>query len=112
MNWLPVVGLALTIAAPGAKDAPKKPAAPTIVGEWECTEFVAGRQKAAAEEAKSIGLECGADGKLAFRFGGQADEGTYTTDTAKDPAEVEYGTSRVAKKNFGIFKIEKDTLTF
>jgi uncharacterized protein (TIGR03067 family) len=103
--------MTVTVGAPAPKEVPKKAEIPAIVGEGECVEFVGGGRTATAAEAASIGIEFSADGKLKFRFGGPADSGTYTTDTKKSPAEVDYGSDRIARKNFGIFKVEEDTLT-
>jgi uncharacterized protein (TIGR03067 family) len=110
MNWLPALALALMVGAPGPKEAPKKADSPSIVGEWECVELVGGGRKADAKEASQCHYEFTADGKFRVNWGGQNIEGTYTTDAKKDPAEIDCATGNAAKKNLGIFKVEKDTL--
>ena len=52
-----------------------------------------------------------ADGKFRGRFGPETSEGTYTTDPAKDPAQIDCVSGKAAKSKGGIFKVEKDTLT-
>jgi uncharacterized protein (TIGR03067 family) len=101
--------LAVGLAAPGPKDAPKKADPPAIAGEWECVQCIAGGQMFPAEEVKQISFEFTGDGKFRGRFGPQEiPDGTYTTDLAKDPAEIDYGTPTIAKKNHGIYKFDKD----
>ena len=113
MNWLPVVGLALVVTAPGVKDPPKKAEVPAIVGEWECIELIArGRKLTAAELATlGCGYEFMADGKVRSRFGGDPKDGTYTTAPAKDPAEVDFQWAKNQTTKGGIYKIDKDSLT-
>jgi uncharacterized protein (TIGR03067 family) len=106
-----VLALALVVAAPGLKDPPKKER-PTIVGEWACTQCVGDGREFPKEMLSDIKLEFKADGTFRFEFGPQKGSGTYTSDTAKDPAELDYGDERIGKGNHAIFKIEKDTLTF
>src|SRR5262245_61862798 len=99
--------LALTAGAPG-KDPPKKDA-PSIVGEWEGEKAVAGGKERPAPDG-GVTLTFTADGKFVVREGKrEREQGTYKTDTKKDPAEIdilppsdkaETGTIR------GIFKIE------
>jgi uncharacterized protein (TIGR03067 family) len=105
-----VLALALVVTAPGPKDPPKKEPR-SIVGEWACTECVAGGQAATKDELSEIKLEFGSDGTFRFEFGPQRATGTYTSDRTKDPAELDYVNDRISKGNQAIFKIEKDTLT-
>jgi uncharacterized protein (TIGR03067 family) len=114
MNWLPAIGLALAIGAPGAKEAPKKAEVPTIVGEWECVEFISAGRKATAKQVSEMRLvfEFTVDGRFRVRPGTKdATEGTYSTDTAKDPAQLNYTPAKNAKEIQGIYRVEKDTLT-
>lgn len=109
MNWVSAFGLALVVTAPGQKDAPKDKPIPPIVGNWICVKAVAGGQEFPdPKEKKEIGAEFLADGKFRFRFG-ELTEGTYTTDTAKDPAVLEITDSKKRTKKM-IYKVEKDTL--
>jgi uncharacterized protein (TIGR03067 family) len=105
-----LVGLAFAIAAPGPKEAPKKDA-PTLVGAWTVESVVKGGRP--APDDREGGLEFTADGKSILRERGKNIEGTYTSDSKKDPAELEItleaGGMRVTLA--GIFKFEKDTLT-
>src|SRR5215213_705958 len=114
MNWLPALGLALAVGAPGPKEAPKKAEPPSLVGEWECVEFIGGGRMAMANEVAQIGIkiEFTADGKFRGREGKREyADGKYTTDPTKDPAEVNYAAGGIPKENKGIYKVEKDTLT-
>jgi len=106
-----LLALALVAAAPGPKDAPKKDP-PTVVGEWTCTECVGDGQKFPSEVAATIWLEFAADGKFRYRFGPEEGAGTYTTDPAKNPAELDYTSDKVAKGNHAIYKVDQDALTF
>jgi uncharacterized protein (TIGR03067 family) len=113
MNWLPAIGLALTVGAP-MKESPKKAEPPSLVGEWECVEFIGGGRTATANEVAQIGIrmEFTADGKFRCREGKRDyPEGTYKRDPGKDPAEVDYTAGGIMKGNKGIYKVEKDTLT-
>ncbi|HEX3151622.1 MAG TPA: TIGR03067 domain-containing protein [Gemmataceae bacterium] len=108
MNAVAVLGLALSLAAPMPKEAPKKAEPPAIVGEWECVQFIGGGQMFPVDVAKTIRMEYTADGKLRGDFGPEKVDAKYTTDLKKDPAEVEQGVD--GKMNHGIFKADKDML--
>ena len=112
-TWLPILGLTLTVGAPGVKDPPKKVEVPAIVGEWECVELVGGGRKASAAELADLGarFEFLADGKFKSRFGGEARDGTYATGPTKDPAEVDFQWNGNQTKKGGIYKVDKDGLT-
>jgi uncharacterized protein (TIGR03067 family) len=112
MNWLPALGLALVVGAPIPKEAPKKAEAPSIAGEWACIKFVAGGQEFPRDMLPTVIFEFTSDGKFRVREGDMLTDGTYSADETKNPAEIEYGTDKVAKRNKGIYKVEKDTLTF
>jgi uncharacterized protein (TIGR03067 family) len=104
-----LVGLALAVAAPAPKEAPKKEP-PTVVGDWVVETVVKGGQPKTEEDSA---LTFTADGKAVLKERGKTIEGTYTSDPKKDPAELditlEVGGMRVTLS--GIFKFDKDTLT-
>jgi uncharacterized protein (TIGR03067 family) len=110
MNVLALTALALAVAAPASKEAPKKVDPPPIVGVWECVEVASNGEVASAEDASSCGLEFAADGTHRFRWGGQVGAGTFTTDQTKEPAQLDFGSDKGGRINFGIYKVEKDTL--
>jgi uncharacterized protein (TIGR03067 family) len=116
MNWLPVIGLALALGAPGSKEAPKKAEAPAIVGEWECVEFVGGGRVATERELAQIqlGIEFRADGTCRIREGSpkgpRFKDGKYTTDPSKDPAQFDFSIDKGGNVARRIYKIEKDLL--
>ena len=112
MQWLPAIGLAVMLGAPGPKDDPKKAEMPSIVGDWVCTKCVAGGREYPEEAFTSIKFGFTTDGKLRFLFGPQEGVCTYTVDPSKDPAEVDYVSDKVAKGNKGIYKVDKHSLTF
>src|SRR5262245_27417208 len=114
MNWLPAIGLAVVVGAPGTKDPAKKVEPPAIVGEWECVDFTGGGRKATAKEVAEFGIrmEFTADGKFRCRQGTQDfPDGTYKIDSAKEPAEVDYAAGGIMKGNKGIYRIDKEMLT-
>jgi uncharacterized protein (TIGR03067 family) len=108
-----LVTLALAVGAPGGKDAPKKDV--TIVGDWNGEKAVSGGKERPVPEG-GVTITFTADGKFVVREGKRekAERGTYTTDTKKDPAEIDItpppdkGERGVIK---GIFKVDGDTLT-
>ena len=107
-----MIGLTVAVAAPGPKDAAPKKDPPVIVGEWRCVELLGGGRAVPAEMLPEIVFEFTADGKFRCREGAEErPEGTYTADPAKEPGEVDYAAGGIAKKNKGIYKVEKDTLT-
>src|SRR5438270_1328828 len=104
-----LVGLALAVAAPGPKEAPKKDG-PTLAGDWVVQTVVKGGRPSPEEDSA---LTFTADGKAVLKERGKTIDGTYTSDPKKDPAEVditlEAGGMRVTLS--GIFKFDKETLT-
>jgi uncharacterized protein (TIGR03067 family) len=107
-----VVGLALVLAAPGTKDAPKKEP-PTIVGEWVGESGIRGGKPDNPPPGTTITFT--KDGKLLMKEGGaeKSHEGTYTADPKKDPAEIDLVPPATEKGPTiqAIYKIEGDTLT-
>lgn len=105
------VSLALVLAAPGTKDAPKKEP-PSIVGEWVGESGVRGGQPDNPPPGTSITFT--KDGKLIMKEGGgdKSHEGTYKSDSKKDPPEIDLAPADGPKETLlGIYKIEGDTLT-
>lgn len=103
-----LLGLAVTIAAPGAKDPPKKET-PSIVGEWSPASAVRGGKPDLPPPGTTIVFT--ADGKVQMKAGKQENEdGTYKIDHKKDPAEIEILPPKGEEKVIGIFKFEKDSL--
>ena len=80
-----LVGLALAVAAPGPKEAPKKDG-PTLVGDWVVETVVKGGRPSAEENSA---LTFTADGKAVLKERGKTIDGTYTSDPKKDPAELD-----------------------
>lgn len=110
MNLLPILGLAVALGAPASKEPAKDKATSPIVGEWTCTKLVAGGQEFPdPKERGEVGAEFMADGKFRLRFGEEID-GTYKTDTAKDPAKLEMIDSKKKLTKQMIYKVEKNTL--
>jgi uncharacterized protein (TIGR03067 family) len=112
MNWFPVLGVALVVGAPVPKEAPKKADGASIVGEWVCTKCVADGREFPEEVLKSIQLAFTADGKFQFTFGPDQGGGAYTADPAKDPPEVDFQSDKTGKGNKGIYKADKESMTF
>jgi uncharacterized protein (TIGR03067 family) len=108
-----LVGLAVLVAAPAPKEAPKKD--PGIVGEWIAEKMVAGGMEMPLPPGGTATFIFAADGKLIVREGPKEkpDEASYTVDTKKSPAEIDLIPPAKEKMGNmpGIFKIEGDTLT-
>jgi uncharacterized protein (TIGR03067 family) len=112
MNAIPAVCLALTLAAPGSKDPPKKDP-PTIVGEWTIVRVSAGEGVAPVPPPAAT-TTFTADGKFEYRTskGVAYRSGTYTVDPKKNPAEIDLtGEAVQGVVRPGIFKLDGDTLT-
>ena len=104
-----LLGLALTVAAPGPKDPPKKDP-PSLVGEWVVDSAVEkGRPR---KPPPGSTWTFTADGKSVLTLGGRDPaEGTYKADAAKSPAELDVSAGPTGKPLKAIFKVEGDTLT-
>jgi uncharacterized protein (TIGR03067 family) len=106
----PVLILALTVAAPAAKDPPKKDE-PALVGNWVAESAIKGGRP--DRNPSDATMEFTPDGKVVLKERGKDITGTYTTDPKKDPAELdltlEGGGMSIHMP--GVFKVEKDTLT-
>jgi uncharacterized protein (TIGR03067 family) len=107
-----VLALAVTLAAPAAKEAPKKDP-PSLVGEWAAETAVIGGKLDNPPPGTTWTFT--ADGKSVLQVGGgQAAAGSdakYTTDAKKDPAQVDVSEGPKGKSMKGIYKVEGDTLT-
>jgi uncharacterized protein (TIGR03067 family) len=107
-----IVGLAIVVAAPAAKDPPKKEP-PSIIGEWAGESGVRGGKPDNPPPGTSITFT--KDGKVIMKEGGEgrAEEATYKADSKKDLAEIDITPPAREKEQtlLGIYKIEGDTLT-
>jgi uncharacterized protein (TIGR03067 family) len=108
-----LLALALTVAAPGPKDPPKKEA-DLLLGKWVGVKSELGGQPE-PQPAGGVIVEFTTDGKMVSQEGANApEESGYTTDPKKDPAEIDITVPAFDKKVIrmvGIFKVEGDTLT-
>jgi uncharacterized protein (TIGR03067 family) len=109
-----LLGLAVTIGAPAAKDPPKKKEA-TIVGEWVGEKAVAGGMNLPIPDG-GIVFTFATDGVLTVREGnkGMPDTGSYKADPKKDPAEIDLTPQPNKQEEVtlqGIYKLDGDTLT-
>jgi uncharacterized protein (TIGR03067 family) len=107
-----LLGVALAVGAPAAKDDPTKNP-PSLVGEWVAEKGVRGGDDRAVP-AESVRFEFAADGKVRITEGSKSPEGTeYTADPKKVPAEVSILLPPGKKEPpiLGIYKVEGDTLT-
>ena len=106
-----LLALAVLVAAPAAKDPPKTDP-PSLVGEWAIDSSVEGGKPDQLPPGMTWTFT--ADGKSALKVGGLAVpsiEGTYTADPKKAPAELDVAAGP-GEAMRGIYKVEKDTLTF
>jgi len=105
-----VLGLALAIAAPAPKEAPKKDQ-PTVVGTWLPETIVVGGAPEKLEAGMTFTLT--GDGKCMVKEGkNEPDEMSYSMDPKKDPGHLdlrEPGMQGELMK--GIYKLDGDTLT-
>jgi uncharacterized protein (TIGR03067 family) len=104
-----LLALAVLVAAPGAKDPPKKDH-PSLIGEWVAESAVEkGRPR---QPPPGTTWAFTADGKSVLTLGGRDPaEGTYTADAGKSPAELDVSAGPTGKPLKAIFKVEGDTLT-
>jgi uncharacterized protein (TIGR03067 family) len=107
-----LIGLTLIVGAPAKKGpAPKDPT--TLIGEWLGESGARGGKPENPPAGTTITFA--ADGKIRFKEGSDAkhEEGTYKSDSKKDPAEIDIVPSIADKAPtiLGIYKIEGDTLT-
>jgi len=111
MNAL-LLGLAIVTAAPSVKEPPKKDP-PTLLGEWAAESGVRGGKADNPPPGTTITFH--KEGKVSFKEGGggAGEDGTYTSDPKKSPAEIDIMSPGAGKgvAMLGIYKIEGDTLT-
>jgi uncharacterized protein (TIGR03067 family) len=107
-----LIGLAVVVAAPAPKEAPKKEA--TIVGEWIGEKAVSGGKELPVPPG-GISMGFNADGTLTLHEGGKGNvkTGSYKIDPKKDPPEIDLSPPADKKDDtiLGIYKLEGDTLT-
>jgi uncharacterized protein (TIGR03067 family) len=109
MNAAVLFGVALAVAAPGDKEAPKKET-PTLVGEWDGEKAVRGGKERPVP-AGGITVTFKADGKMLFKEGNNsAEDGSYKADAKKEPAEIDISPPGEGTL-VGIYKLDGDTLT-
>jgi uncharacterized protein (TIGR03067 family) len=95
-----------------SKEAPKKDEAVGLVGTWHCDGITANGVGETGVAEAGLHLEFTADGKYQFRRGTAIlREGTYTADSEKVPAEMEFKTGWGEKACPGIFRVDKEKLT-
>lgn len=108
-----LLGLALTLSAPGPKEAPKKN--PPHIGSWKLETLTLGGQALPLPDAEKKTITFTADGKILRDEGGKTEDGgTYSVDLKKSPCEIDVVEGAGAKKgqmSKGIFKVDGDTLT-
>jgi len=108
-----LVGLAVLVAAPAPKEAPKKD--PGIVGEWVAEKMVAGGMELPLQQGGAFTFLFAPDGKLIVKEGTKEkpEEASYTVDPKKTPAEIDLVPPAQEKVGTmaGIFKIDGDVLT-
>jgi len=107
-----LVGLAVAVAAPAPKEAPKKEA--TIVGEWVGEKAVSGGKEMPVPPG-GVSFGFNADGTLTIAEGGRgnAKTGSYKIDPKKNPPEIDLIPPADKKDEtiLGIYKLDGDTLT-
>src|SRR5688572_32146612 len=112
MHTVLLLGLAVGLGAPAAKDAPKDKG--SIVGDWVGVTAVTGGKDRPAPEG-GVTFSFAADGKLSIKEGGRDRPAarTYKVDPKKDPAEIDILPleGKDAPAALGIYKIDGDTLT-
>jgi uncharacterized protein (TIGR03067 family) len=109
-----LIGLAVTVAAPAAKEKKKDP--PSIVGSWKLEKMEFGGMAMPVGDLGELSLTFAPDGAFIARKGGQEkpETGRYTHDAKKSPAEIDVTETRGGAKDMtvrGIYKIDGETLT-
>jgi uncharacterized protein (TIGR03067 family) len=111
-----LVALAVTVAAPAPKEAPKKKETPGIVGVWTLDKAEAAGMALPVGALGDLTLTFSEDGTMVARKGGQetAENGRYSHDPKKSPAEIDFVENRAGAKEMtvhGIYKIDGEMLT-
>jgi uncharacterized protein (TIGR03067 family) len=108
-----LIAVAAAIAAPAAKDAPKKDTG-SLVGEWLAEKGVAGGKELPMPEG-GVGFNFNADGTMLMWEGKRTPKALrYTADPKKDPPEFDVlpADGKPERGIFvGIYKVEGDRLT-
>jgi uncharacterized protein (TIGR03067 family) len=108
-----LVLLALTVAAPGPKDPPKKDPS-GVVGDWVYVKIVTAGGDG-PDPPEGLTMTFTADGMTAVHSGIEKPRFTpYKADPKKDPPEIDFLPARTnpdAPGGYGIYRIEGDTLT-
>jgi len=106
-----VIGLAVVVAAPAPKEAPKKDP-PSILGEWMPTTIVLGGTK--EEQTAGSLMTFTKEGKATMKEGKDAkpDEMSYSIDPKQDPPHITLTQTDMGNLTLrGIYKLEGDSLT-
>lgn len=106
-----LLGLALTLSAPGPKDSPKKD--PPHVGSWSLETVTLGGQALPLPDSEKKTITFTADGKVIRETAGKTEDGgTITVDLKKTPHEIDVvEAAQKGQTGKGIFKVEGDTIT-
>jgi uncharacterized protein (TIGR03067 family) len=101
-----LLGLALTVAAPGPKDKEKDKTPQKLDGAWVVEKIEGKGDKKEGEVTFTF-----ADGKISIKAGGRdrAEDAAYTADAAKKPAEIDIKPGK-GQDVLGIYEIDGDTL--
>lgn len=111
MHPTTLLSLALALAASQPKTPPKDADQPSLLGEWSVETRVRGGMVNFL--AKPLVLDFTADGKVIFReYGKEIGTSKFTADSSKTPAELNWTLADGELPRPGIYRIEKDTLTF
>jgi uncharacterized protein (TIGR03067 family) len=110
-----LIVMAATVAAPAPKETPKKDL-PGIVGSWTLEKAEVGGMVLPLGAEGELSLTFAADGVVVAtkRGQGKPENGRYTHDAKKSPAEIDITEPRAGAKEMivhGIYKIDGDTLT-
>ncbi|HEX3152577.1 MAG TPA: TIGR03067 domain-containing protein [Gemmataceae bacterium] len=104
-----LIGLAVVVAAPAPKEAPKKDM-PTLVGVWNVESAIKGGK---ADNSPPGGtVEFMPDGKMAIKENGKDINGTFTSDAKKEQPEIDLNLEAggMTVKMLGIYKLDGDKL--
>jgi uncharacterized protein (TIGR03067 family) len=108
-----LLALALTVAAPGPKDPPKKDVDP-LLGQWVGEKAETGGMPLPVPVG-GMSMEFKPDGKLVMTDGGKPpEEAGYKADPKKDPHEIDVVPPAAGGKvmtMLGIYKVDGDSLT-
>jgi len=112
-----ILALAVTAGAPAPKETPKKKEGPSIVGTWSLERGESGGMVIPLPPGgNELSLTFNDDGTLVAHKGGKGpdENGKFSHDPKKSPAEIDLTESRPGGKDMmirGIYKIDGETLT-